>query len=216
MKQNYNYCLTQVLKSEGGYTNDPKDHGGPTNYGITIADYRAYINKSGTASDVKNMHLADAQSIYRTKYWNALGCDDLPSGVDYTVFDYGVNSGISRANSVYKRLALKYPNAGGTYDEAPVDLINAINDERLAYMKSLKTWPHFGAGWGTRVARVRADSIKLATGTNTPVHSTAVTGGVIALAAAHHWYDYWPYILGGSVAAIALMYLGYYLYNRKS
>jgi lysozyme family protein len=208
MKQNYNYCLQQVLKSEGGYTNDPRDPGGPTNYGITIADYRAYINKSGTASDVKNMHLADAQSIYRTKYWNALGCDDLPSGIDYTVFDYGVNSGIGRARTVYNQIKSKYAK--------PIDLINAINDERLAFLKSLRTWATFGGGWGPRVARVRADSIKLATGTNTPVHSTAVTGGVIALAAAHHWYDYWPYILGGSVAAIALMYLGYYLYNRKS
>jgi lysozyme family protein len=30
-------------------------------------------------------------------YWNALACDQLPAGVDYCVFDYGVNSGNSRA-----------------------------------------------------------------------------------------------------------------------
>ncbi len=69
MQQNYNYALQQVLKSEGGYTNDPRDPGGPTNYGITIADYRMYVKKDATASDVKNMHLSDAQTIYRSRCW---------------------------------------------------------------------------------------------------------------------------------------------------
>ena len=44
MKSNYNDCLTRLLKDEGGYTNNPNDSGGPTNYGITLADYRKYIN----------------------------------------------------------------------------------------------------------------------------------------------------------------------------
>ncbi len=116
--------------------------------------------------------------------------------------------GVGRATRIYNSLKSKYTN--------PVDLINAINDERLAFLKRLPTWSHFGPGWGPRVARVRAGSLNLAKGINTPVHSTAVTGAVVAAAAAHHWYDYWPYILGGSVSVIVLMYLGYYLYNRKS
>ncbi len=207
MKQNYNYCLQQVLKSEGGYTNDPRDPGGPTNYGITIADYRRYINSKGAALDVKNMHLADAQSIYRSKYWNAVNADNLPSGVDYVVFDYGVNSGVSRANKVFASLKSKYSN--------PVDLINGICDERLKFLQSLSTWSHFGQGWGSRVASVRKNSLALAKGPQAPIHSTAVTGAVVAGAAATHWYDYWPYILGGSAVLIGLLYLGYYLYNRK-
>jgi lysozyme family protein len=35
---------------------------------------------------------------------DAMSCDELPSGVDYAVFDYGVNSGISRAAKVLQRL----------------------------------------------------------------------------------------------------------------
>ena len=91
---NYNYALEQVLLSEGGYTNDPRDPGGPTNFGITIYDYRAYINHAGTATDVKNMTKAQAAAIYKSKYWDAVNGDNLPSGVDYCVSDYGVlNSG---------------------------------------------------------------------------------------------------------------------------
>jgi lysozyme family protein len=208
MKQNYNYALQQVLKSEGGYTNDPRDPGGPTNYGITIADYRAYINKAGTAQDVKNMHLADAQSIYRSKYWNAVNGDNLPSGVDYTVFDYGVNSGVSRANRVYNQLKAKYPKTG--------DLINAINDERLAFLKSLRTWSAFGAGWGSRVARVRADSLKLAQGGNTA--STGSAGAVVvagAGAATQVPHHYLPWIIGGTVVLAIITWLAIDIYKFR-
>lgn len=40
-------------------------------------------------------------------------------------------------------------------------IIVAINDERLRFLKSLKTWPVFGAGWNRRVAEVRAFSLRL-------------------------------------------------------
>jgi len=37
---------------EGGYSNHPSDTAGPTNFGITIADYRAYVKPDATAEDV--------------------------------------------------------------------------------------------------------------------------------------------------------------------
>jgi len=52
MKNNFNDCLNRVLKDEGGYSNHPADPGGPTNYGITLRDYRDNINPRGTANDV--------------------------------------------------------------------------------------------------------------------------------------------------------------------
>src|SRR6266704_3490079 len=103
MRQNFNDCLNRLLKDEGGYTNDPRDPGGPTNFGITLIDYRKYIRTSGSAEDVRKMNIEDAKKIYRSKYWDALKCDTLPSGVDYTVFDYGVNSGIGRSKRVLDR-----------------------------------------------------------------------------------------------------------------
>src|SRR5260221_4249705 len=127
MKSNFNDCLTRLLKDEGGYTNDPIDPGGPTNFGITLTDYRKYIDSQGTANDVKNMRLDDAKTIYRTKYWNVLGCDQLSSGVDYTVFDYGVNSGLGRPRKALQR----FNNLSG------VALIDAINNERMAFLQRL-------------------------------------------------------------------------------
>lgn len=147
MKQNFDTSLKRVLKSEGGYTNDPQDPGGPTNFGITIHDYRAYIDRNGTALDVKKMTVDQAAKIYKSKYWDTVNGDELPSGVDYCVFDYGVNSGVSRANRVLRQVG---PN------------IDAICDERLRFLHGLRTWPHFGKGWASRVAYVRAGAKQMA------------------------------------------------------
>ncbi len=167
----YDRALARVLKHEGGYTNHPSDPGGPTNFGITIHDYRRYIKKSGTASDVRNMKLADAAKIYRSRYWDALRCDELPAGLDYAVFDYGVNSGIGRVPKVMARLLGQ--GAGSTMTDAviaatrkanPQTLIARLCDERLAFLRSLKTWPVFGAGWGRRVSEVRRDALAMVRG----------------------------------------------------
>ena len=96
MKASYEAALARLLAHEGGYSNHPSDPGGPTNFGITIVDYRKYVKPGATAADVKAMTLDEAKKIYRAKYWDAQRCDELPAGVDYAVFDYGVNSGIGR------------------------------------------------------------------------------------------------------------------------
>ncbi|MEA2980272.1 MAG: hypothetical protein QOF09_2095 [Alphaproteobacteria bacterium] len=167
---NYHACLTRLLVHEGGYTNHPSDPGGPTNFGITIADYRRYVKSNATAADVRAMRLDEAEAIYRSKYWNAQRCDELPRGLDYTIFDYGVNSGFGRSGRVLRRVCGLPDNDWRVTDEViaavnkhdPKALVLAVNDERLAFLKRLKTWPVFGAGWGRRVAEVRAASLHMA------------------------------------------------------
>jgi lysozyme family protein len=165
----YDEALARLLAHEGGYSNHPADPGGPTNFGITLADYRRYIKADATAADVRAMTVDQAKAIYRAHYWNALRGDELPAGVDYAVFDYGVNSGIGRAAKVLQR-CLGVP-ADGTIGPqtlaaaARADaarLIGAICDERLAFLQGLSTWPVFGNGWGRRVREVRAASLAMA------------------------------------------------------
>ena len=61
-KANFDGCLSRLLAHEGGYTNDPSDPGGPTNFGITIRDYRAYVKFSATAGDVKGARYSFASA----------------------------------------------------------------------------------------------------------------------------------------------------------
>ena len=57
MLSTYDVCLPLLLVHEGGYTNHPSDPGGPTNFGITIGDYRRYVKADATAADVRAMRL---------------------------------------------------------------------------------------------------------------------------------------------------------------
>jgi lysozyme family protein len=166
----YDRSLPLLLAHEGGYTNHTSDPGGPTNFGITIFDYRKYVKPGATAADVKAMKLDEAKAIYRAKYWDAQRCSELPAGVDYAVFDYGVNSGIGRSGKVLRRV-LKLTDNSSIVNDAVVAaaratdakmLIVALCDERLRFLQSLKTWSVFGAGWGRRVAEVRAAALVMA------------------------------------------------------
>src|SRR5882757_2395156 len=100
----YSQAIDRLLKSEGGYVNHPSDPGGPTNFGITLGDYRKYKKRDATAADVRRMKVAEAKDIYRSKYWAAIRGDDLPAGVDYCLFDYAVNSGTGRAPKALQRV----------------------------------------------------------------------------------------------------------------
>jgi lysozyme family protein len=166
----YDEALRRLLAHEGGYTNHPSDPGGPTNFGITIHDYRKYVKPNATAADVRAMRVDEAKAIYRKRYWDVQRCDELPLGVDYSVFDYGVNSGIGRSGKVLRRVVGLPDNTHVVTDEVlravgkrdPKALVVAINDERLAFLKRLKTWPVFGKGWGARVATVKSVSLRMA------------------------------------------------------
>lgn len=172
----FDTALARVLAHEGGYSNHPSDPGGPTNFGITIADYRKYVKPDATAADVRAMPLDEAKAIYRARYWDALRCDELPAGVDYAVFDYGVNSGVARAGKVLRRLLELSDAMSAVTDDViaaarrrnAAELVEAICDERLAFIKRLKTWRVFGPGWGRRVAEVRAAALAMASASAAP------------------------------------------------
>lgn len=166
----FDEALRRLLVHEGGYSNHPADPGGPTKYGITIIDYRKYIKANGTADDVKRLTVDQAKKIYKEKYWDVLNCDALPPGLDYCVFDYGVNSGVSRAGRVLRRLCGLPDQTWTVTPEViaavnkrdPAAIIKAMNDERLRFLKGLKTWKYFGNGWGRRVKEVNAAALAMA------------------------------------------------------
>ena len=169
-KTTYEAALRQLLAHEGGDSNHPSDPGGPTNFGITLVDYRRYAKRNATAADVKAMRVEEAKAIYRARYWDAQRCDELPAGVDYAVFDYGVNSGIGRSGKVLRRMLGVADVTGSIIDEeiaaahaaAASKLVNALCVVRFRFLFSLDTWSVFGKGWSRRVAEVRATALAMA------------------------------------------------------
>ncbi len=162
MKENFDECLALILKHEGGWVNHPKDPGGETNMGVTKRVWEEWVGHPVPAGSLKTLTVADVAPLYKARYWDKARCDDLPSGVDYVVFDYAVNSGPSRAaKQLQSCLGVVADGAIGpkTLEAAkaadPVALAQCICDNRLSFLQSLPTWPTFGKGWGRRVADVR-------------------------------------------------------------
>ena len=169
MDRNFARALALVLKSEGGWSDNPADPGGATMKGVTLANFRRYVKADATKDDLR--HITDAQvaTVYRRFYWDAVAGAEIPDGIDYAVFDFAVNSGPGRAAKYLQavvgvtqdgRIGPATVKAAGAKPAGVV--IDAICDARLAFLKRLSTWPVFGKGWSDRVKSVRFQSLILA------------------------------------------------------
>lgn len=154
--QSYDRSLANVLVHEGyKYENVPGDPGGPTKYGITIYDVRKYLKKGATANDVRNLSLDDAKAIYRAHYWDAVDADNLPAGVDYSVFDYAVNAGLGRALPALRACQAQSKRA--------TDQIDCIYSKRLNFQMGLPSrFNKFKRGWRNRIVSVHAIALSMA------------------------------------------------------
>lgn len=174
MDANFERALKLVLKHEGGFVNNPRDPGGATNKGITIGTFRRYVNAKATVDDLKRISDAEVSDIYRRQFWNAVQGSVLPSGLDYALFDFAVNSGPDRAiKYVQAAVGVKQDGKLGNETLSAISqhptarLINSLCDARLAFMRRAKDkqgrllWDTFGKGWNTRVAGVRKESLAL-------------------------------------------------------
>jgi lysozyme family protein len=153
MKENFTNSLAMLLHHEGGYVNHPEDPGGETNLGVTKRVYDEW----GGEKNMKDLTPDDVAPIYKENYWNRLKCDDLPSGLDFCAFDWGVNSGTGRAAKALQKVV------GATQDGAigpkTLALINAQNPKymieefgkiRQEFYENLSTFKTFGKGWTRR------------------------------------------------------------------
>lgn len=157
-----------ITKYEGGYGWDAKDPGGPTKFGVTCFDLAQHRHQKMTsmkawAPIVKAMTLQEARDIYAAKYATSCRFNDLNSGADCAVFDFGVNSGPSRSIKYAQRVV--GTKQDGVLGPITLDAINQMDpdkfvdelcDARLRFLRGLGTWKTFGRGWSARVSDLRA------------------------------------------------------------
>ncbi len=175
MKENYRAFIDIVIRDfEGGYGWDRADPGGPTNFGITCYDlaqhrHEKMDSKSRWAPLVRDMTLREAEDIYATKYATACKFDDLNSGPDCAILDFGINSGPSRSVK-YAQMVVGTERDGvlGPITLAAINkmdpnhFIDQFCDLRMSFLRRLGTWHAFGKGWTRRVAELRAYCHKVA------------------------------------------------------
>ena len=166
MKENFKQSLAWILKHEGGKVDDPHDPGGRTNQGITQRTYDDYRRSKGLPKrDVYDMEDHERDETYRINYADMVKFDDMPSGLDYSLFDFAVHSGQAQAAKVLQRIvgALAY-GVIGMRSLAAVkqyidkhglgSLVDTFNHARLRFIRTLRVYPRYKNGWEKRVSQV--------------------------------------------------------------
>lgn len=148
---NFDIAFDRLLGHEGGYVNDPNDHGGETNWGISK---RAYPHLN-----IADLTREQAKSIYHADFWDRVHADTMPGALAFQAFDFAVNSGIETAvRYLQKALAVADDGHWGPVTQAALDTANLddtlmrLNAYRLLYMTRLSGWGDFGRGWARRIA----------------------------------------------------------------
>lgn len=156
-----------ILSFEGGFVNDPKDKGGATNKGVTIATWKAQgYDKDGDGDiDVKDLKLisdADAIAIMRRCYWNRWHGNEIKDqSLANTLVDWLWGSGKYAITIPQTMLGLK---ADGIVGPKTIEALNSvyaphffdrIRMRRLSFIDSIiKKTPsqkRFQAGWYRRI-----------------------------------------------------------------
>ena len=215
MLANFDQSLRFTLAYEGGWSDHPRDPGGATMKGVTLATFQRYVGRKATKAELRAISDATLKSIYRGDYWNAVKGDTLPAGVDLSMFDYAVNSGPKRA--------LDHDAPGRGLE--PRARIKALCARRLKFLNGLKTFDVFGAGWTRRVNACEAKALKLAgarrielkaeaesSAQKAQIQRTAATangaaGATASTGAAATGWPTWVIVLVAVAAAASVAYL---------
>jgi lysozyme family protein len=171
-------CVQIVLKHEGGFVDHPADPGGATKHGISLRYARTLgsmldLDRDGDVdrADILLVTPAKAAMVYRDWFWRDVKGDDLPAGIDLVAFDFAVNSGPARAIRSLQRAVGAQPDGfigPATLGAVRLALpnrravIEAVCNDRLDFLRGLRTWPVFGRGWAARVEDVRARALVMA------------------------------------------------------
>ena len=176
MKDNFNRSLARVLVYEGGYSNNPKDPGGPTMKGITQSTFNSWRARQGQNQlSVSQITTTEVAAIYKEDYWDRIDADALPSGVDFCMFDAAVNSGVGGATKWAQAIVGVNPDGDyGPKTEAailaadPDEFIHGFCSHRLGTLQRLRTWGTFGKGWAARIANVQKTALAWADAADAP------------------------------------------------
>lgn len=149
------YALAFVLKAEGGatLTNDPRDPGGKTKFGISA--------RANPGINIDNLTEAQAREIYFNHYWLKAHCDKLPLPLAIVVLDCAVNQGVTIAQRLLqKALGVVADGAIGPKTLAAIEQANleelvldflSWRQRRYAFTNGADTYLR---GWSKRVLTI--------------------------------------------------------------
>jgi lysozyme family protein len=136
-EETMNPVLDGIIEKEGGYTNNPADKGGATNWGITEVTARAH----GYQGDMREMTRDEAYTILEKSYWSAPGFDkvaQLSLHLAFELCDAGVNVGPSWPSRWLQRWLNIFNLHSNKYPELKVD--GNIGKKTIEALNTFLSW----------------------------------------------------------------------------
>lgn len=155
-------ALRFTLKWEGGYTNDPLDPGGPTNFGVIQSRYDQYRRDNNLSlQSVKFITKKEYTEIYEKYYWDPIRAEWVSSPLGLVLFDTAVNLGVGGATArlqsslkvpVTSRWTQAISNTIHTADQVAValNICNLRIAKRYARVRQRSDQKRFLRGWLNR------------------------------------------------------------------
>lgn len=127
-----------ILQHEGGYVNDPSDSGGATNKGIAWKTWTAFaqtdLGIAPTLEHLKNISDAQAEIIYRKRYWEPKGfCQLNNDRIGLMVYDWSITSG-GASKEIQKLLRDRFQQnmrVDGVMGPQTIQALNSVADQNM-------------------------------------------------------------------------------------
>lgn len=175
---NLDSSLDEILVSEGGFQNRPKDRGNyrpdgtliGTNRGVTpnsLAEFKGVDPNTITEADIKAVTEDEARQIFKQLYFDKPKLNQLPVNLQEAVFDMQVNSGRNAVRILQKLAGMSKDKRDGYVGPETLKALQGVNitneqyaDARIEFYNNLvKSDPNqYGenlAGWIARANKYR-------------------------------------------------------------
>ena len=131
----YKHIVPFIKKAEGGYVNDPTDHGGETNRGIT---YEVWVTVFGGRAHDKFIAMSDDDwgVVFKKLFWDKILGDQLNSQkissmlVDW-IWGSGVHNPCIRLQRLVNKNFEQHLIEDGVLGQTTISVINSVDEQKL-------------------------------------------------------------------------------------
>lgn len=156
-----NTLYDELKKLEGGFVDNPHDHGGATKWGVTQAVYEHYYPQHGSVANITD----EQWRFIIGEFWKAAGCLRVTNpAVAAMLFDWYWGSGSAAIRRIQRHFGLPVDGVFGEQTAAALNtkdvsgIVQLLHDLRAQHFADIvEAQPSqkvFANGWASRLLQI--------------------------------------------------------------